>query len=136
MKLCAIIFSLLLCGISTPGFARGDSYYAASQQQLKTGIYELEGYNPGSNSINYRGKVEIQRNGNNYELNWYIGSAQRQYGIAIFANNVLSVSYVDASGNEVGVVSYVLLDGNTFEGRWASFGSGNYGIEVLRWSSY
>lgn len=135
MKFCAIILSFLLCVFATPGYAGEETYhYSSHLHQVKTGVYALEGYNPGSNTINYRGTVEIQKSGRVYELHWCIGSSQRQYGIAIFTNNILSVSFVDCSGQDAGVVSYQLMDGNTFEGQWASFGSEMNGREVLKWT--
>jgi hypothetical protein len=96
------------------------------------GIYTLEGCNPGSNKIVYHGEVVIESYGDNYLLTWKIGSKQIQTGIGILQNNVLSVSFLDLGGKGAGVVSYLIKEEGKLEGKWAVYGSCNYGIEYLK----
>lgn len=105
-----------------------------SSPELQEGVYDLTGFNPG-NTIQkegYRGTVTIARSGVGYSLTWRIGSRQTQRGVALLTRNVLSVAYVDMSGRDAGVVSY-LVDGRKLDGQWCPHGSKNSGREILVW---
>ena len=118
---------LLLCLFS---FLHAD----ASQQpfpSLLSGVYLLEGSNPNSEKINYRGEVEIQSNGSNYILTWKIGNSQTQTGIGILKDHILSVAYYDLSGRGSGVVSFCLIGPDKLEGSWAGYGTTSFGKEWL-----
>ena len=98
---------------------------------LTPGIYQLEGKNPGSDQVNYRGEVQIVSNGSNYELTWTIGHHQAQTGIGILQHDVLSVAFYDLTGRGSGVVSYELIAPNQLKGFWAGYGSTISGEESL-----
>jgi hypothetical protein len=98
---------------------------------LTPGIYKLEGKNPGSEKVNYRGEVEIVSNGSNYELTWTIGSHQAQTGIGILQNDILSVAYYDLTGKGTGVGSYQLIAPDQMNGYWTGYGSKTFGEESL-----
>ena len=98
---------------------------------LTPGIYQLEGKNPGSDKVNYRGEVRIVPNGSNYELTWTIGYHQAQIGIGILQNDILSVAYYDLTGRGSGVISYQLIAPNQLKGFWTGYGSTISGEESL-----
>ncbi len=103
---------------------------------LKTGTYKLEGYNSSlASSPNYEGEVEISKNGERYELMWIIGQ-QDQRGVGLLENNVLSVGYTDITGGDIqdmGVVSYRVVNSGKLEGKWNSVSGTGTGREVLTW---
>jgi hypothetical protein len=104
--------------------------------ELKEGLYALEGYNTGSASVNYLGSIRIAKTGEVYRLEWIIGT-QEQQGVGLLRGDVLSVSYVDTTGeslSDVGVVTYN-IQGDTLTGEWASFFSDRTGKEVLTYKS-
>lgn len=117
----ALVFALMLaapCGVLAGSLAEG--------------IYRLRGSNPGSTEMSYGGTVTIEREGEAYRLTWRIGPSQTQEGVALFADDVLSVSYRDAGSGDAGVVQYRLTRPGFLEGRWTSFGGdGRYGLELL-----
>jgi hypothetical protein len=96
---------------------------------LREGVYKLTGTNPGNLEAVYIGTVTIQRTGDDFQLTWAIGPKQTQSGVAYLDHDVLSVSYLDASGQDEGVVSYRVLDGK-LEGR--SDRCGTETLEFLR----
>lgn len=126
MKKLCLLFTAMVCLLCTQAYA---NYY------LKTGTYELVGSNNESRVVNYRGEVIITRLGSNYELLWLIGRQQRQLGIGILHENLLSVAYygLSPSDSDFGVVSFRLISENELEGNWASMGSGGQGCEYLNW---
>lgn len=105
-----------------------------SAPDLREGDYDLTGFNPGDTVRKeaYRGTVTISRSGVGYSLTWRIGSRQTQRGVALLTRNVLSVAYVDMSGRDAGVVSY-LVENRKLDGQWCPHGSKNAGRELLVW---
>ncbi|MDZ4205943.1 MAG: hypothetical protein U1C12_01890, partial [Patescibacteria group bacterium] len=105
---------------------------------IKTGIYKLEGYNSSLQSNpNYEGEIEISKNGERYELAWIIGQ-QDQRGVGLLEGNILSVGYTDITGGDiqdVGVVSYRVVNPGKLEGKWNSVSGTGTGREVLTWKS-
>lgn len=105
---------------------------------LKTGTYSLEGFVGNAQTATYRGAVIISKSGGVYHLNWQIGPVQNQRGIGILNEKVLSVSYVDETGenlNDVGVVSYTVINEGKLDGKWSSILSDKTAREVLTWIS-
>ena len=98
---------------------------------LVEGVYLLEGSNPGSNEVNYRGAAEIRPEGTTYALSWRIGFSQTQVEWGIWKNRVLSVAYYDLASNQTGVVSFYLVAPGKLEGTWAGYGSDVVGKESL-----
>ena len=104
---------------------------AAAKEPIMLGVYKLKGTNPDGLK-KYEGQINIQKEGPNYRVTWFIGPtrSQAQVGIGILENEVLSIGYMDASGKDFGVVSLRLLKGNVLKGRWASMLSrGSHGEE-------
>lgn len=106
---------------------------------LKTGTFALIGRGAGQ-SGNYAGTVTITNRPstkNVYDLVWSVTSGQVQMGVAILADNVLSVSYYeklqDATIQDIGVVAYRLVDDSHLEGEWTSVQGGTAGVEQLTW---
>lgn len=118
---------LLLCLFS---FLHANAFQQ-SPPSLLCGVYQLEGSNPNSKKINYRGEVEIHNNGSNYILTWKIGKSQIQKGIGILKDHILSVAYYDLTGRGKGVVSYCLIGPGLLEGSWAGYASTSFGREWL-----
>lgn len=106
---------------------------------LKTGTYKLEGYNGSlESSPSYVGEVDIIKTGEVYKIAWYIGSQQDQRGVGILESNTLSVGYVDLTGGamqDMGVVSYLVVNSGKLEGKWSSVLGTETGREVLTWES-
>jgi hypothetical protein len=102
---------------------------------LQLGTYKMEGANPDGRA--YAGTVTIEQNGLNYKLHWTLGDAgqQQQYGQGILQDGILSVSYLDVSGQDYGVASFKVVSDTRLEGKWASFESGEQGTENLEFSS-
>lgn len=102
------------------------------QAQLKLGAYALEGSNPRSTEINYRGEVVIEQQGSNYKLSWKLDGGQTQYGVGILTDRILSVAYYQFYGSrQTGVVSFYVKDNGDLEGAWAGAESGVSGKEWL-----
>ena len=104
---------------------------------VRTGVYDLVGSAPGADTGEfYRGTVFIREYNGTYDLRWEIGD-QVQSGIGLVDNGVLSVSYMDTTGNtinDVGIVSYRITP-EGLEGIWISqFGGGAIGYEWLTWN--
>lgn len=101
------------------------------------GVYKLTGKNRPGEVKAYTGKVAIEKvAGDVYRLAWFIGNTQAQRGVAILENDVLSVSYVDMSGQDFGAVSYRLKSDKKLEGKWTTIVSdGSYGTELLEFES-
>ncbi len=133
MKSYSLKMSFLLVCLFSCLYANSSS--EAPITSLLTGVYVLEGSNPGSETINYHGKVEIRECGSNYRLTWSIGNSQVQTGIGILKDHILSVAYYDFSGNGgTGVVSFCLTDPQKLEGSWAGYGTPLFGKERLTFS--
>ena len=83
------------------------------------GIYLCEGLN--HDGVTYRAVVEIVANGPAYELRWeMIGNPQRNVGIALRQDDVLSVIFQTEAGS-IGLSSYAIEraeKGVTLRGRW------------------
>lgn len=127
-----LMFTCMIFFLSSNSlFANEENIFPKSSFQLLTGVYSLEGSNPHSDHINYRGEVEIQKRGSNYMLIWKIGRQQTQVGIGILKDHILSVAFYDLSGNGTGAVSYFLIEPGKLEGSWAIYGSENFGKEYL-----
>lgn len=124
MKVAALCF-ILTTGLQTISHA----------QKLNEGTYSLEGYNAQSTSISYIGTINIKKDGDIYKLQWNIGE-QKQAGVAILEGGILSVGYMDTTvggDQDMGVVSYRVLDNGNLEGKWCSLSSNHTGKEVLTW---
>src|SRR3989338_5579169 len=126
-----LIFIIILSfGCTRENLASSRQQVVTSQEQsftLKTGVYSLEGYNAGSGSVDYKGEV--------YGIEWRIEPLQTQIGVGILSDSILSVGYLDASGQDLGVVSYRLLGEGKLDGKWASIEGRQTGREVLTWKS-
>ncbi len=104
---------------------------ASKGYPIEFGVYKLKGTNPDGVK-RYTGKIVIQREGANYRVTWFIGpdALQAQVGIGILEDKVLSIGYMDASGDDFGVVSMKVINSKTLKGKWASiFSQGTFGEE-------
>ena len=126
MKTLKTLFLCLFLGAFTSAFGWG----------LKTGTYEMQGYNPSGGV--YRGEVIIAPQGENYSVIWRIGSSQAQTGIGVYRDwdNVLSVAFADLSTGYWGVISYKVDFWGILDGKWASATGTSQGTEVLKWVNY
>jgi hypothetical protein len=108
--------------------------FSALAAELRLGAYTVKGANPGGQGA-YDGKVTITQNGENYNMVWSLGpnGEQKQYGTGMVIGDILSVAYLDGSGQDFGVVTYK-LDGNTLNGQWIPFGADVRGTETLTFS--
>lgn len=133
-KLTSFIFCAFLLNFST-ACAWGDFW---GNPDIKTGTYELKGSNSKETFFpDYKGRVIITRQGDNYHLVWIIGDAQVQTGVGILEGDILSVAYNDLSNNTWGVMSFKVdsfMDELT--GKWASHASTGYAYEQLSWRGY
>jgi len=102
-----------------------------------TGTYDLVGSNSRGGRVAYRGQVIIEPFGQNYRVIWMIGSNQVQAGIGILDQDelTLSVAYSDMNSNDVGVVSFGVVNDFELEGKWATMNSYSYGWENIIWVS-
>jgi hypothetical protein len=94
------------------------------------GIYFLTGKNP-QGSKSYYGAILIAPQKENYKLTWIIGDNQSQVGVGLLQDRVLSVGYGDTSGQDFGVVSFVIKNSKRIEGRWSSLKGESVGFEEL-----
>lgn len=102
---------------------------------LKTGTYELSGGNSWYGS-GYTGEVVIAPQGENYSVIWRVGAKQAQIGIGILQDDILSVSFVDASNPSFwGVASYRVGPWGELEGTWASSEGFSQKPEILVWKN-
>lgn len=108
-----------------------------AQSYVTPGDYSLTGRG-GPQSAIYKGTVTITpRSGtkNAYDLTWRIASGQVQYGTALLQSDVLSVSYYeilsDGTIQDVGVVSYQIVNSSTLKGQWISVQGSTVGEETL-----
>ena len=96
------------------------------------GIYTCDGLN--HDGAAYRALVAIEANGAAYVLRWeLVGDPQRQVGIALRQNDVLSVIFQTDSG-AVGLSSYAIEQdekGLRLLGRWLMPGVAAVSREVL-----
>jgi hypothetical protein len=107
--------------------------FSAHAKEPKEGVYFLTGHASSRPLESYFGSVTVSKDGANYNLKWRIGSQQTQSGVAILANDVLSVGYYDDSGKDFGVVSYVVKTPKKMDGKWAPLGAPSFGRETLEW---
>lgn len=134
-----IIGGLLLVGAVLPTVSSIAIPFFGPEEivTVREGAYDLVGSSPGATAGEfYQGTVFIRGYNGIYDLTWQIGD-QIQSGVGVANNGVLSVSYVDTSGeiiNDIGVVSYrITSDG--LSGIWVSqFGGGAIGWESLTWN--
>lgn len=103
---------------------------------LKTGTYDLYGYN--ANGGSYQGEVVIAPQGENYSVTWRIGNSQAQVGVGILRDweSVLSVAFADLSRGYWGIASYKIGAFNEIEGKWTGSNGTLQGTEILQWKSY
>lgn len=108
-----------------------------STAEIREGVYDLLGSNPGSTKVDYEGTVTISRTGMIYDLVWNI-RGQTQRGVGILDRGVLSVGYIDITdGNmkDAGAVSYIADSKERLRGTWTSVKGGTIGTETLQWQS-
>ncbi len=106
-----------------------------------TGIYDVEGANPG-NGPAYEGSVTVEKNGATYIVVWNVGG-EEYIGTAIGAANVngiltfgnaaendtaLTVSYV--SGDSFGLALFAEQKNGQWKGIWTYGGSDSIGSET------
>jgi hypothetical protein len=126
MKWLVLILSVILVVVASP-------FAVSKEKPIQLGTFSLKGTNPDGIK-KYDGVVVIQKQGENYRLTWLIGVEQRQAqtGVAIYDKGILSVGYLDASGMDVGVVSFKVVNAKKLVGKWSSVGSrGEQGEEIL-----
>ncbi|HEX4923476.1 MAG TPA: hypothetical protein VFV50_05300 [Bdellovibrionales bacterium] len=98
------------------------------------GVYKLTGHSLDEGAKPYRGKVVIKKTNDVYHLIWLIGRGQAQTGVALLDGDILSVTYVDLSGRDLGVSSFKVVSSKKLEGRWIPLGAkGRPGIERLEY---
>ena len=108
---------------------------AGADVPIQFGVYKLKGTNPDGMK-KYDGKIVMQREGTNYRVTWFIGPVQSQMGIGILENNVLSIGYMDLSGQDFGVVSLKVVNNKNLKGKWTSlFSKGGFGEEEFIFES-
>jgi hypothetical protein len=104
---------------------------------IRFGVYKLKGVNPDGIK-KYDGRVVIEKEGNNYRVTWFIGEqkAQSQTGIGLLKDKVLSIGYMDHSGQDFGAVSLKVVSDKNLRGHWASmFSKGTFGEEEMTFES-
>lgn len=92
-----------------------------------TGIYSVEGSNPGGGSA-YRGTVTVTRTGETYRVVWVVG-ATRYVGTGIGNKDFIAVSY--RSGTDTGLALYG-ADGGNWAGVWTYSGGRDVGAEFWK----
>ena len=112
--------------------------FAASgfAHNIRVGIYDLTGGNSKWGGSSYRGEVAIYPQGENFRVEWRIGSSQSQVGVGIVEGDVLSVAYCDSVSGAWGVVSFKVVGYGELHGRWAGFESTAQKPEYLVWKAY
>lgn len=103
----------------------------------REGLYRLQGSN-SDGAKKYDGKIILKKEGPNYRVSWLIGPelGQGQDGVGIFADGILSIGYMDNSGQDNGVVSMKVVDPGTLRGKWASlYSQGTFGLEEFVFES-
>jgi len=93
------------------------------------GTYAGSGANPGGGGA-YDCDVTIAKNGDVYDVQWYIGGGLAYEGVGIMKNGLLCVGF--ASGNSYGVVVYEQKADGTLEGVWTGPGASDLGTETLK----
>ena len=83
-----------------------------------TGTYSIEGGVEGST---YSGEISIEKNGEVYDVYWWLNSGEVYMGIGILEGDYLAVAYSDESFTAFGVVLYI-VNGNNLSGFWAAPG--------------
>ncbi len=87
--------------------------YTVNNEMNISGTYNVDGTNP--NGSKYRGKVEIQKNGNQYAFHWTIGT-QSYDGTGTLNGTTLTVQW----GDTYPVVYQVMDNGRKLVGIWAN----------------
>lgn len=90
------------------------------------GKYNVAGSNPGGG--NYRGTLEIIRQGDVYQFRWNAGT---QYdGVGVANGNVVAVSFANgANGKGCGVIDYEIAGDGALDGKWGYWGVNEAGTE-------
>jgi hypothetical protein len=91
------------------------------------GEYDLRGTNPG-NKGGYKGKLNIRKTGETYQLDWTIPGTPAYRGVGIRVGDYLHVGW---GGKEVYAVISYTFDGNKAEGLWTVGGSQRIAVENL-----
>jgi|GEM_PF-3265926 len=110
---------MIACGLTPLGTA-------SAQERAR---FAIEGSNPGTDEISYRGTVTLTQEGDMLTVVWRIGK-NTYVGTGILDLNTLAVGYL--SGDQPGVALYT-RDSSTgiFTGQWATHGGKGIGTE--RW---
>ncbi len=93
------------------------------------GNYTGSGANPGGGGA-YDCDVTIARNGDVYDVQWYIGGGLAYEGVGIVKNGLLCVGFASSGG--YGVVVYEQKADGTLEGVWTGPGASDLGTETLK----
>jgi hypothetical protein len=90
------------------------------------GKYNVAGSNPGGG--NYKGTLEIIRQGDVYQFRWNAGT---QYdGVGVANGNVVAVSFANGpNGKGCGVIDYEIAADGTLDGKWGYWGMNEAGTE-------
>jgi hypothetical protein len=92
-----------------------------------TGTYEVVGANPSDGE--YKGKAEITKDGDLFEIKWTIGDNESYEGVGILQGDIFAVSF--KTGTTHGVVSYKVSI-EKLDGKWGQADkSGKVFMETL-----
>lgn len=90
-------------------------------------VFEVQGSNLGSHSVDYTGQVGVQKTGDTWQIEWRVGGPPiRATGI------IMGGRHLAASGMFEGKPSVFMMrtDGARFVGEWAAYGATRVGREV------
>ncbi|OHX68617.1 hypothetical protein NH26_18265 [Flammeovirga pacifica] len=99
------------------------------------GNYSVDGHNPWDEESKYSGSLQIQKNDNQYHLDWAVGISNiYQKGIGKVIKNFLVVhfDYKDKEHTFKGLVIYRQIDKDTLAGFWIEEGIFEVGFECLK----
>lgn len=89
------------------------------------GSYDISGKNPKGED--YKGTLEIKKDGDGYSLTWKAGSTFTGFGVK--NGNMLAVGF---GGKQCSFVSYDVKPDGTLDGKWGGQGSTSFGTEVAK----
>lgn len=98
----------ILFGVLAGLFLFGGVAPADEKQPKIAGTYECEGVNPDGKA--YKGKVEIKKNGDVFNIAWRLDAGDSYEGVGALNGNILSVSW--KAGNSAGLVVYKVEKGD------------------------
>lgn len=91
-----------------------------------SGKYSAVGMSPGN--VQYKASVVIAKNGDVYNVSWWVDGVQAYSGVGLLKGNRLSVGWL--AGSKPAVVVYEVAN-NQLQGAWSMTGSTKEFVETL-----